>query len=89
MIDSNMYLENDNIFFKYQFGFRANHSTNHALTEITEQIRNVCEKDLGPLLFIVFINDLKKSVKILKVHHYADNTNLLLIEKSLKKLINK
>ena len=41
---------------------------------------------LGPLLFIIFINDLNKSVKNSKVHHYADDTNLLLIEKSLKKI---
>ena len=41
-----LYLENNNIFYKYQFGFRANHSTNHALTEITEQIRNACDKGL-------------------------------------------
>ena len=40
---------------------------------------------LGPLLFIIFINDLK-SVKNSKVHHYADNTNLLLTEKSLRKI---
>ena len=39
---------------------------------------------LGSLLFIVFINDLNKSVKNSKVHHYADDTNLLLTEKSLK-----
>ena len=39
-----MYLKNNNIFHKYQFEFRANHSTNHAFTEITEQIRNVCDK---------------------------------------------
>ena len=31
-----MYLEDNNIFYIYQFGFRANHSTNHAFTEITE-----------------------------------------------------
>ena len=141
-----MYLENNNIFYKYQYGFRANHSTNHALTEITEQIRNACDKSLytcgvfldlqkafdtvnqnillaklkhgikgtsldwfksftsdlkesstkivshgvlqgsviGPLLFTIFINDLNNSVKNFKVHHYADDTNLLLIEKSLK-----
>ena len=40
-----LYLEN-NIFYKYQFGFTANHSTNHALTEITEQIKNACGKGL-------------------------------------------
>ena len=41
---------------------------------------------LGPLLFIIFIDDLNKSVKNSKVHHYADDTNLLLTEKSLKKI---
>ena len=41
---------------------------------------------LGPLLFIIFINDLNKSVKHSKVHHYADDTHLLLTEKSLKKI---
>ena len=41
---------------------------------------------LGPLLFIVFINDLNKSVKNSKVHHHADDTKLLLTEKSLKKI---
>ena len=46
---------------------------------------------LGPLLFIIFINDLNISIKNSKVYHFADDTNLLLINKSLKqinKLIN-
>ena len=151
-----MYLESSNIFYKYQFGFRANHSANHALTEITEQIRNardkgrytsvvyldiqkafdtvnqnillaklkqgikgtsfdwfksfICDRvqytsmglkesstkivshrvpqgsGLGPLLCIISINDLNKSVKNSKVHHYADDTSLLLTEKSLKEI---
>ena len=46
---------------------------------------------LGPLLFIILINDLHVSIKNSKVHHFADDTKLLLINKSLKqinKLIN-
>ena len=46
---------------------------------------------LGPLLFIIFINDLNVFIKSSKVHHFADDTKLLLIKKSLKqinKLIN-
>ena len=46
---------------------------------------------LGPLLFIIFINDLNVSIKSSKAHHFVDDTNLLLINKSLKqinKLIN-
>ena len=46
---------------------------------------------LGPLLFIIFINDLNASIESSKVHHFPDDANLLLINKSLKqinKLIN-
>ena len=31
---------------------------------------------LGPLLFIICINDLHKAIKYCKVHHFADDTNL-------------
>ena len=41
---------------------------------------------LGPLLFILFINHMHTSVKHSKVHHYADDTNLLLTSNSLKKI---
>ena len=37
-----MFIEQNN----YLFGFRNKHSKNHALIEITEQIRNACEKNL-------------------------------------------
>ena len=143
-----------------QFGFRANHSTSHALISITEKIREALDNGhlacgifidlqkafdtvdhgillskleyygargivknwfssylhnrnqyvtingfksslkpinfgvpqgsvLGPLLFLIYINDLKFSVKNSIVHHFADDTNLLCIDKSLKVLFKK
>ena len=41
-----MFLEQNNTFYNYQFGFIDNHSSNHSLIEITEQIRNACVKKL-------------------------------------------
>jgi hypothetical protein len=44
---------------------------------------------LGPLLFLLFINDLLQAVQGAKVVLFADNTNMLLIEKNLTSLIGK
>ena len=41
---------------------------------------------VGPLLFLLCINDLNRTIKICKVHHFADNTNLVHLGKSIKKL---
>ena len=41
---------------------------------------------LGPLLFILFINALHKAVEFRSIHHFANEKNLLLVEKSLKKI---
>ena len=43
----------------------------------------------GPLLFILFINDLHLVVQYSSVHQFAENTNLLFVEKSLKQLNKK
>ena len=44
---------------------------------------------LGPLLFIIYINDLHKSITNSTTIHFADDTSLLCQEKSLKKLNRK
>ena len=41
---------------------------------------------LGPLLFLLYINDLNQAMKFCKVHHFADDTNLLCLGNSIKKL---
>ena len=32
---------------------------------------------LGPLIFLLYINDLNQAIQFCKVHHFADDTNLL------------
>ena len=151
------FLNENNCFYELQFGFRAKHSVNHALINITESVRKALddgkiacgvfvdlqkafdtvdhkilidklkyygirgtannwlasylsnrrqfvsilgfESDtktlrhgvpqgsvLGPLLFLIFINDLNNCIKKSKTYHFADDTNLLNISSSPKKL---
>ena len=156
------FLESHSIFSDLQFGFRKKHSTNHALLNIIENIKEKLDQNifscgvfidlekafdtvnhkilveklefygirglcnqwfvsylsnrkqqvrldgtkssylditcgvpqgsiLGPLLFLIYINDMKNSVKNSVVHHFADDTNLLCSdanEKILKKKMN-
>ena len=151
------FLNLHNCIYELQFGFRAKHSTNHALFSLTEMIREALDNSnfacgifidlqkafdtvdhhillkkldyygvrglannwfksylsnrqqfvsingfnsskqtmkygvpqgsvLGPLLFLVYINDLHQAIRFSNVHHFADDTNLLVVEKSMKKL---
>ena len=41
---------------------------------------------LGPLLFLIYLNDLHFAIKYCKVHHFADDTNLLSFNNSIKKI---
>ena len=145
------FLNNSNIIYNLQFGFRQQDSTSHALVYISENIRKalddgniVCgvfvdlqkafvtvnhqtllaklnhygirgvsndlsnrsqyvsingydsglaaincgvpeESVLGLLLFL-YVNDLNQAIKFCKVHHFADDTNLLCLGNSIKKL---
>ena len=40
---------------------------------------------LGPLLSLLYMNDLHTAIKFCKVHHFADDTNLLQIGDYIKK----
>ena len=69
------YIDDFNILYKYQFGFRKNHSTELALIEIVDQIRMSLNK--GDMSCGIFI-DLSKAfdtvnheILIDKLHHYG------------------
>ena len=153
----NKFLDEFNCIYSLQFGFRAKHSTNQALIDITENIRRALDNQnvacgifvdlqkafdtvnhdillhklkhygirgtandwlssylsnrsqfvsilgfdsettnvkhgvpqgsvLGPLLFLIYINDLNHAIKYSNVYHFADDTNLLNINKSHTKM---
>ena len=151
------FLEKHECIYELQFGFRNNHSTGHALTDLTEAIRKALDERtyaigvfidlqkafdtvdheillsklshygvrgisnnwfrsyltnrqqfvtilgqdssprimkfgvpqgsvLGPLLFLLYINDLYMSIKYSTSRHFADDTCLLIKNKSLKRI---
>ena len=41
---------------------------------------------LGPLLFLIFINDLHKSIRFSKTYHFADDTSIIQSNPSLERL---
>ena len=44
---------------------------------------------LRSFLFLIYINDLSRSIKNLKIHHFSDDANLLYASSSLKNIYKK
>ena len=64
--------------YTFQFGFRQQYSTSHALINITENIRKALDDgNIGPLLFLLYINDIDQAIKCCKVPQFADDTSPL------------
>ena len=102
------FLDMRNMLYEKQFGFRANHSTNHAILSIIDKIQLSIEERsyscgiflefntvtcgiphgsvLGPLLFLMYINDFNRCSEILDFHLFADNSNLFYKQKNLVEL---
>ena len=131
------FVNNNDIIYNLQFGFRQQYSTYHALINITEDIRKAPDDGnigcgafvdlqnafdtldqqilfaklnhylsingfdagvstvkcgvpqgsvLGPLLFLSYINDLNQTIKFCTAHYFVDDTNILCLSNSIKKL---
>ena len=60
---------------------------NDSISEKVEITYGVLQgSTLGPLLFLVYINDLHDAVIHSIIHHFADDANILYCNKSLKKI---
>ena len=61
------------------------------LDESTSSIKSVSTgvlqaSVLGPLLFLIYINDMNNFVNYSRVYHFTDDTNTLQTDRSLNKL---
>ena len=66
------YTEENELFYKNQFGFRKQHSTSHAIITLVEKVSKVLDK--GKIVVGVFL-DVKKYSTQLITQYYQENYN--------------
>ena len=71
------FLEKQNFFYNYQFGFRKNHSTTHAISILVEKISQsfACKK----ATFGIFL-DLSKAFDTIDIQYYFPNLIIMGLE---------
>ena len=77
-----------NNWFKSYLNNRTQYVSIQGCNSDTEQIKHGVPQGsvLGPLLFLLYINDLNTAINYSSVYHFADDTNLLNINTSPKQL---
>ena len=78
------YLKDQNILYDKQFGFRTDHSTVHCVMKCGVPRGSI----LGPLLFLLYVNDLKNASFVLDPIMFADDTNLFYTHSNMRKLFS-
>ena len=75
------FLNENNVLYKYQFGFRKTHSTNLALLEVTEQLyANLDVENYGLGIYLDFqkaFDTVNHEILLHKLHHYGIRGNIL------------
>ena len=69
------FLNNNNLIYPLQFCFRHNYSTNHALTNLTEDMRkNIDERKVGCGIFVdlqIVFDTVDHDILLAKLEHYG------------------
>ena len=86
-----------NILINSQYGFSGGHNTQHVILEIVNTIQSNMNSEttlygvpqgsvLGPLLFLLYVNDIANSSKHLSFYLFADDTSIIYANKNLHNL---
>ena len=73
-----------NNWFKYWFNISSINGQVSNQTSVNYGVHQV--PVLGPLLFLIYINDLNHAIRFCKVNRFADDTDLLYFNKLVNKI---